>query len=389
MIYKTFKDLHISQLGMGNMRLPVDADGSIDTEQAQRIIDYAFDHGVNYYDTAYVYHKGESESFLGNALRNRPRDRYFLATKFPGFLFTPGQNPKDIFEEQLRRCRTGYFDFYLMHNVNEKSIGTYTDEQLRLLDYFAGEQRNGRIRYLGFSSHGKPETLAKFADHHEWDFAQIQLNYLDWTLQDAKTQYEILTERRLPVIVMEPVRGGSLADLTPEANALLKAAEPERSIASWSFRWLTGLENVLVVLSGMSTLEQLKDNIATFDRPDPLTAEQEAVLMKACELFRNHFNVPCTACRYCCDDCPQQLNIPDEHLQQLQHHAERRDHAADGPAQGKRAPRELHRLRRVYAALSPVDRHPRYHGETRRGHAHTQLSRLRYAIRSATLPIFK
>ena len=311
MIYKTFKDLHISQLGMGNMRLPVNADGSIDTEQAQRIIDYAFDHGVNYYDTAYVYHKGESESFLGNALRNRPRDRYFLATKFPGFLFTPGQNPKDIFEEQLRRCRTGYFDFYLMHNVNEKSIGTYTDEQLRLLDYFAGEQRNGRIRYLGFSSHGKPETLAKFADHHEWDFAQIQLNYLDWTLQDAKAQYEILTERRLPVIVMEPVRGGSLADLTPEANALLKAAEPERSIASWSFRWLTGLENVLVVLSGMSTLEQLKDNIATFDRSDPLTAEQEAVLMKACELFRNHFNVPCTACRYCCDDCPQQLNIPD------------------------------------------------------------------------------
>ncbi len=295
---------------MGNMRLPVAEDGCVDHPKAQEIIDYAFVNGINYFDTAYMYHGGESERFLGEALSGYDRASYYLADKFPGFMLRPGQSPKEVFEEQLSRCGTDYFDFYMMHNVNEKSFGTYTDEELGLLEFFAREKAAGRIRYLGFSSHGSPETLERFASLGEWDFAQIQLNYLDWTLQDAKRQYEILTERGIPIIVMEPLRGGRLASLTPEADALLTKAQPDRSISSWAFRWLMGLENVQVILSGMSTLEQIEDNVATFETENPLRADLAQTLDVACGMLRTQINVPCTACRYCCDDCPQQLDIP-------------------------------------------------------------------------------
>lgn len=311
MIYKQFREVNLSRLGMGNMRLPVNKEGKIDREKAQAIIDYAYDHGVNYYDTAYMYHGGESESFVGDALKKYPRDSYYLATKFPGMMLKPGQKPADIFEEQLRRCQTDHFDFYLMHNMSENTIQTYMDEKIGLLDYLQQQQKAGRIRYLGFSSHATPETLEKFASWHQFDFAQIQLNYFDWTLQKANEQYEILTRHNLPVIVMEPVRGGRLASLTPEADAILRAAQPDRSIASWAFRWLMRLPNVQLILSGMTEMSQMVDNVATFSKEDPLSDEQTEVLMKACETFSNKFYVPCTACRYCVDECPQGLNIPD------------------------------------------------------------------------------
>lgn len=310
MISKKFKQHDISLLGMGNMRLPLTESGSVDRVQAQEIIDYAFAHGVNYFDTAYMYHGGESERFLGEALKAYPRDSYFLADKFPGFMLQPGQSPKEIFEEQLARCQTDRFDFYLMHSVDDRSIGIYTDESRGILEYFAREREAGRIGYLGFSSHGSPAVVEQLAGMFDWDFAQIQLNYLDWTLQDAKSQYEILTAHGLPVVVMEPLRGGRLASLTPEADALLEAAQPDRSVASWAFRWLMGLENVQVVLSGMSSLEQIEDNVATFQRHEPLTDELAQVLDQARDILQRVIGVPCTACRYCVDDCPQGLNIP-------------------------------------------------------------------------------
>ncbi len=314
MYYKTFKGLNISRLGMGNMRLPTigsEMNSPVDKEKAQEIIDYVYANGVNYFDTAFMYHGGQSEVFLGEALKKYPRDSFFLADKMPGFMIEPGDGPESIFEEQLRRCQTDYFDFYLCHNVNEGSVDTYNDEKLGIIPYLLEQKKAGRIRHLGFSCHGKPALLREFLDKwpDTFEFVQIQLNYLDWTLQDAKQQYEIITEHGLPVWVMEPCRGGRLASLSDEADGLLRAVNPEASIASWAFRFVQGLDNVQVILSGMTKLEQAVDNIATFSEYKPFTGEEEKALWDAVERFRGQFTVPCTACHYC-DGCPQGLDIP-------------------------------------------------------------------------------
>jgi hypothetical protein len=312
--YKKFQDIELSRLGMGNMRLPTVGGspmGPVDEVKAQEIIDFVYAQGVNYYDTAYMYHNGNSEKFLGKALKKYPRESYYLADKMPGFMLEPGQVPADIFEEQLRRCDTDYFDFYLCHNVNESSVDVYNDEKLGIIPYLIEQRRLGRIKHLGFSSHSEPATLQAFLD--KWDcfeFVQIQLNYLDWTLQDAKQQYEIISAHGLPVWVMEPCRGGRLASLTDEANAVLKGAAPDKSIASWAFRWVQSLPNVQVVLSGMTQLDQAQDNIATFAEYKPLTDAEQATLQKALDMFKDKVNVPCTKCHYC-DGCPMGLKIPD------------------------------------------------------------------------------
>jgi hypothetical protein len=310
--YTDFQGKQLSRLGMGNMRLPTTGDtGTVDEERAQAIIDLVYANGVNYFDTAYMYHNGQSERFLGKALKKYPRDSYYLADKMPGFMLQPGQTPRDIFEEQLRRCDTDYFDFYLCHNVNEATVDVYNDEALGIIPYLLQEKAAGRIRHLGFSNHGSPELLRGFLDRWDcFEFVQIQLNYLDWTLQDAKQQYEIITEHGLPVWVMEPCRGGRLAALSPDADALLKAAEPDRSIASWAFRYVQTLPNVQVVLSGMTQLDQAQDNLRTFAAYSPLSPAQQNTLQKALDLFRDQVNVPCTKCRYC-DGCPKGLAIPD------------------------------------------------------------------------------
>ena len=222
----------LSRLGFGCMRLPLKADKTIDEEELQRMVDYALANGVNYFDTAYPYHGGMSEICIGKA---------------------------------LKKCGVEYFDFYLLHNVYENSIGVYTDPQWGILDYFREQKRLGRIRHLGFSTHARPDTLKRFLEYagDSMEFCQIQLNYLDWSLQDAKTKYEILAERGMPVWVMEPLRGGKLAALAEADEAKLKALRPAESAAAWSFRWLQRLPQVKVVLSGMSDLSQMADNVAT------------------------------------------------------------------------------------------------------------------------------
>lgn len=213
MIYKKFQDINLSRLGMGNMRLPVSR-GRIDEKRAQEIIDYAMAQGINYYDTAYVYHSGESESFLGKALKKYPRDSYYLATKF---YVMADPDIEKVFEEQLRKLDTDYIDFYLLHCVNEETCDAYMKPERKYLDFLMEQKAKGRIRHIGFSSHGKPATLERFLNWSDcFEFVQIQLNYLDWTMQDAKKQYEIITEHGLPVWVMEPVRGGRLASLGRE-----------------------------------------------------------------------------------------------------------------------------------------------------------------------------
>ena len=311
MMTNDFQSKQLSRLGFGTMRLPTNADGSIDEAQVAEMTAYALEHGVNYFDTAYPYHGGESEQVIGRVLSKYPRDSYYLADKYPGHqISSTGYNPAEIFEEQLQKCGVEYFDFYLLHNVYEKSMEVYLDPQWGIVDYFKEQKRLGRIKHLGFSCHAETKGLKEFLDAcgEDMEFCQIQLNYLDWTLQDAKGKYDLLTERGIPVWVMEPVRGGRLAKLSDAEEAKLKALRPDDSIASWGFRFLQALPNVKMVLSGMSSMEQMVDNVKTFSEDKPLTAEETALLLDIAEGMKD--SIPCTACRYCCDGCPAGLDIP-------------------------------------------------------------------------------
>lgn len=311
MIYSKFQDKELSLLGFGAMRLPVLGDGTIDEAQVKEMTAYAMEHGVNYFDTAYPYHGGESERVMGRVLKEYPRDSFYLATKYPGHqILSDGYNPAAIFEEQLEKCGVEYFDFYLLHNVNEKSVETYMDPQWGIVDYFKEQKRLGRIKHLGFSTHAQLDCLKEFLDYcgEDMEFCQIQLNYLDWTLQNAKGKYELLTKRGIPVWVMEPVRGGKLAVLSEDKEARLKAVCPDASVASWGFRFLQGLPGVQMVLSGMSNMEQMKDNIRTFADRNQLSEEENVLVLEIAESMKN--SIPCTGCRYCCDGCLMELDIP-------------------------------------------------------------------------------
>ena len=313
MMYQTLCGERLSRLGMGNMRLPTkgERNGHIDEEKSQEIIDYLMASGVNYYDTAYMYHGGKSELFVGKALKKYPRDSYFLADKMPTYPLKEGKTPQEIFEEQLQKCGVDHFDFYLLHNLCEDSVPVFTDPEKGVIPYLLEQKKAGRIRHFGLSSHAKPETLKKFLDQYDFfEFVQLQLNYLDWDMQDAKQQYEIVTNYGVPVWVMEPCRGGRLASLTPEADAMLKDCQPERTIASWAFRYVMSLPNVGVVLSGMTQMDQAENNVATFSEGKNLTEEEQTVLHRALEQFRSQVIVPCTACHYC-DGCPMELDIPE------------------------------------------------------------------------------
>jgi len=300
----------LSRLGFGCMRLPLHEDGTINEEEVQKMVDYAIENGVNYFDTAWPYHGGHSELVIGRALAKHPRDQWFLATKFPGHQIADRYDPEEIFEQQLKKCGVEYFDFYLLHNVYENSIDVYTDPRWGILDYFKKQKELGRIRHLGISTHARCETLERFLDYagDSIEFCQIQLNYLDWTLQDAKAKVGLLEARGIPVWVMEPLRGGKLADLPEEQAARLKLLRPDESLASWSFRWLMNLPSVRMVLSGMSAFDQMTDNVATFSGGEAQTPEEAALLMELAEEMKDA--LPCTRCRYCCDGCPMQLDIP-------------------------------------------------------------------------------
>ncbi len=299
----------ISLLGFGGMRLPTvgGPGGEVDRVAAHALLCRALEQGINYFDTAYLYHDGKSEEIMAEVLSLHPREGYYLADKFPVWLAKTPEDVERIFFEQLERCRTDYFDFYLVHSLDAEHYTHF--EELGAYDILRKKKEEGKIRHLGFSFHDSTTVLNTILAGHAWDFAQIQLNYLDWTLQDAKGQYEAITAQGLPVIVMEPVRGGALAKLSEDAAAILTAAVPGRSVASWAIRFAASLPGVMTVLSGMSSQEQLEDNLFTMTPFAPLSPEESSALDRALAAYLSAGTIPCTGCRYCMD-CPFGVDIP-------------------------------------------------------------------------------
>ena len=312
MIYKEFQGLQLSALGMGTIRLPLNSkdNGDLNLSMVDQMVDAAIEQGVNYFDLGWDYHNFRAETVVSQSLLRYPRDSYYLATKFPGYYPDKLDKVEEIFEEQLRHCGVEYFDFYLLHNVCEGNIDAYLDPKYGIIDYLLKQKESGRIRHFGFSTHGEVENIGAFLDAagQHMEFCQIQLNWLDWTLQSAKEKYELLTQRNIPVWVMEPVRGGRLAILPNANERTLKELRPEDSIAKWSFRFLQSLPNVHMVLSGMSNMEQMQDNVATFNVHDPVTQKEFDLLLTIAEDLKAE--IPCTGCQYCCDGCPKGINIP-------------------------------------------------------------------------------
>ncbi|MDR0390144.1 MAG: aldo/keto reductase [Spirochaetaceae bacterium] len=305
---RKLKNGELSLLGFGLMRLPCkEASQEIDVKAAMEMVDYALDQGVNYFDTAYMYHEKKSDDFAGEALSRHKRTSYNLATKMPLMALKTEADVERIFNEQLKKCKTEYFDFYLLHNINEDHLRIA--ESCKVYEQLKKKQEQGLIKHLGFSFHDRPGLLKKVVEKYDWEFAQIQLNYLDWELQNAKEQYEILADKDIPVNVMEPVRGGTLAKLCDTAVQILHEANPNASAASWAIRYAASLPKVQVVLSGMSNMEQVRDNVRTMSPFTPLSDADYKLIEKALAAYRKAASVPCTSCRYCMD-CPGGVEIP-------------------------------------------------------------------------------
>ena len=301
------------KLGFGLMRLP-EENGIIDIEQVKRMVDAYMGAGLNYFDTAYVYHNGNSEPALREALTERyPRESFMAATKLPAWCMKTEADRDRIFNEQLERCGLDYFDFYLLHSIEDGGNGD-TYERLNCFDWGLQKKAEGKIRHFGFSFHGSPDYLEQVLDGHpEVEFVQIQLNYADWENPVVRSGelYKILHGRHIPMIIMEPVKGGSLAKLRPDLEDMLKAARPENSIASWALRFVGSLPGVMTILSGMSAEEQMLDNIQTFTNFEPLAEDEKVLLDQVKRLMLDIPQIGCTACRYCTEGCPMNIAIPD------------------------------------------------------------------------------
>ena len=315
MLYNDFQDLKLSALGLGCMRLPtVDGqDTVIDEIVTAQMVQYSLDNGINYFDTAWMYHGGNSETVMGKVLSKHPRESFYLASKFPGFSKENMESASDIFEKQLEKCQTEYFDFYLFHSLTENNIDDYLDPKYGLFEYLMEQKRNGRIRHLGFSTHGSLATMERFLKAYgkDLEFCQIQLNYLDWNLQNAKAKVEMLNQWNIPIWVMEPVRGGRLVNLPEEDVAKLEQHRAGVKTPEWAFRFLQTLPGVTMVLSGMSNPQQLEENIRTFGTHAPLNDGEWNTIMDIADAMIARNAVPCTACSYCVDRCPQSLPIPE------------------------------------------------------------------------------
>lgn len=309
---RKFKDTEISLLGLGTMRLPCktplkcESNPLIDYKKGQELVDLAYENGVNYFDTAYMYHVGKSEKFIGTALKKYPRESYFLADKLPIWMCGKESDMQKVFQKQLERTGHDYFDFYLLHSLNKENFEKC--EKYGAYDFVLEKQKEGKVKNIGFSFHGTVDDLKSIVASHHWDFAQIQMNYLDWKNQDAKTQYEILTDAGIPVIIMEPVRGGKLAEVSPDIEKMLKKAKPDNSVASWAMGFVASFDNVITILSGMNSPEQMLDNLSTLTAFKPFDEAEMTICSNAAAMINKNDVIPCTGCDYC-SDCPKNVEI--------------------------------------------------------------------------------
>ena len=299
--------IELPLLAFGAMRLPKSGE-DIDFDTAKKMVDYAMENGLNYFDTAYPYHNGKSETFLGEALSGYDRSSYFLTDKLPIYNIKNHEDAEKYFDEQLEKCKTRYFDFYLLHAMNKERVKIMED--FNLYDFLLKKKAEGKIRYIGFSFHDDSDTLELLVSKYKWDFVQLQINYYDWNEFNAKEQYEILESHSLPCFVMEPVRGGFLSSLAAQAKKHMTDFNKDASISSWAIRWVASLPNVAVVLSGMSDMKQLKDNINTMSSFKPVSEDEINVIDKVVKELGRIKPIPCTGCKYCMP-CPSGVNIPD------------------------------------------------------------------------------
>ncbi|WP_419171721.1 aldo/keto reductase [Negativibacillus massiliensis] len=297
----------ISRLGYGGMRFPKNGD-EVDVEEAVKLLRKAYDMGVNYFDTAVVYHKGESEKIFGKAFEIYDRSSYYLADKMSIWVCKDEQEMKDLFERQLKTLKTDYIDFYLVHSLNRNHYQKV--KEFHCVEFLQEMKRQGKIKHLGFSFHDTYPVFTQILNDYDWDFVQIQLNYLDWQNQGAEQLYRELEKRNLPCMVMEPVRGGYLATLDEQRAKPFLEMEPNRSIASWAIRWVESLPQVTVVLSGMSDMAQLEDNVSLLTGFEPMNEKELEAVAKVVEEIRKVNDIPCTGCRYCMD-CPMGVDIPE------------------------------------------------------------------------------
>lgn len=310
MEYRTMEKLEIktSLLGFGCMRFPTNADGSINEEEALAMIDKAYQSGVTYFDTAYPYHGGKSEEVTGKALARYARESYYLATKLPIWEVKSVSDAERIFQEQLKRLQKEYVDFYLMHALNAGSWKTV--KELDLLGYCEKQRTEGKLKYLGFSFHDGYEVFEEILTAYPWDFCQIQLNYMDKDTQATLKGVELANKLGIPMIIMEPIKGGSLANLPYDGiDELFKKARPEASTSSWALRYAASFDNINVVLSGMSTMAQVEDNLKTFAQFEPLSEEEQTIIEQVADALGRRVQNGCTGCRYCMP-CPAGVNIP-------------------------------------------------------------------------------
>lgn len=296
----------VSLLGFGCMRFP-SSNGRIDIAESERIIDLAYKQGVNYFDTAYVYNNGESEKVMGAALKRYKRDSFYVADKLPIWLVQKQEDLQKLFDTSLQRLGMDYIDFYLCHSMDVRNWNMI--KKYKVLAFMQKLKAQGKIRHIGFSFHDTPELFDEIANSFDWDFVQIQLNYIDWDVQRAREIYQTIEQKNLPCIVMEPLRGGGLASFSDDVSSVFKQAAPGRTIASWALRWVAEKPRVKVILSGMSSYLQVEDNLNTLSDFVPLSGDENAVLQKAVRLINARPQIGCTGCRYCMP-CPKEVDIP-------------------------------------------------------------------------------
>ncbi len=300
--------IELPLLGFGCMRLP-EKDKQIDREHAQRMVDYAMANGINYFDTALMYHQHTSEDFMGQALAKYPRESYYLTTKIHIDFAPTIEEVEKLFEEQLKKCKTDYFDFYLIHDVDRTKLPRF--KEMGLYDFLKCKQNEGKVKYIGFSFHDQAEQLDEMLKTYNYgfDFVQLQINYLDWELRNAKACYEVLERAGIPCVVMEPVKGGMLADVPENVAKIFSDYSNKYTPALWALRWVASLPNVKMVLSGMSSMEQLVENDKMFSAFEPLTSDEYKVVDEVFKALTDVPTLPCTGCRYC-TECSIGVDIP-------------------------------------------------------------------------------